>query len=210
MSYIPVSRSKSDGVELNGEIINATIVNNHHVASTDPPVVVDNGLKNWKHSVFDLFGDCGKCLKACCCAPCLLSQIAARVRYYPCCCGYIGFMLLTFMLYGVYTIGKVVTMFAEVHHIRCLRALRAVGILHAVGSLAGLLLIYILIRVRGQIRRKYNIYGDDCNDALTTCCCAPCSMVQMSREVETENCFIQCSEGEEYIPSEEVIVAMVV
>jgi len=35
-------------------------------------------------------------------------------------------------------------------------------------------------------------------------------MVQMSREVETENCFIQCSEGEEYIPSEEVIVAMVV
>ena len=62
MTYVPVSQSKSEGVELNGEVINATIVNNNHVVS-EQAVVQDNGLKNWKHSLFDLFGDCGKCLK---------------------------------------------------------------------------------------------------------------------------------------------------
>jgi Cys-rich protein (TIGR01571 family) len=209
MTYVPVSQSKSEGVELNGEVINATIVNNNHVVS-EQAVVQDNGLKNWKHSLFDLFGDCGKCLKACCCAPCLLPQIAARARYYPCCCGYIGFMLLTFILYAFYYVGKIATLFAQVHHLRCMTALRLIGGLHAAGSVAALLLIYIMIRVRGHIRRKYQIYGDDCNDAVTTVCCAPCSMMQMAREVETEACCIQCNEGEEYEPKGEVVVAMIV
>ena len=211
MSYAPVSQSKSEGVELNGEVINATIVNNNHNVTTSPEVLVKNDrLKNWKFSVFDLFGDCGKCLKACCCAPCLMSQIAARARYYPCCFGYLSFMLFTMVLYGLYMVGKLALTFAQVHDIHCMRALRLVGNLHAAGSLAGLLLLYMMIRIRGHIRRKYQIYGDDCNDALTTCCCAPCSAVQMAREVETEACFMQCNEGEEYKAEDEVVVAMIV
>jgi Cys-rich protein (TIGR01571 family) len=139
-----------------------------------------------------------------------MSQIAARARYYPCCCGYIGFMLLTMVLYGFYFVGRLATTFAQTHDIRCVRMLRVVGGLHAFGGIAGLLLLYMLIRLRGHIRRKYNIYGDDCNDAMVTCCCGPCSMIQMAREVETEACCVQCNEGEEYQPSDNVVVAMVV
>ena len=213
MSYAPVSRPKQDGaVELTGEVINATIVNNNHVVTAEPNVVVqDGGLKNWKYNVFDVFGDCGKCCKSFCCAPCLLSQIAARARYYPCCCGYIGFMLLTFALYGMTYVGKLAVTYVQVNDITCRRALRLAGNLNALGGLAGLLILYIMIRMRGHLRRKYQIYGDDCNDALTTCCCLPCSAIQMAREVETEECCMQCSEGEEYKPNgQEVVVAMIV
>ena len=34
--------------------------------------------------------------------------------------------------------------------------------------------------------------------------------VQMAREVETEACFMQCNEGEEYKAEDEVVVAMIV
>merc|ERR1712124_54695 len=110
------------------------------------------------------------------------------------------------VLYGLYMVGKLALTFAQVHDIHCMRALRLVGNLHAAGSLAGLLLLYMMIRIRGHIRRKYQIYGDDCNDALTTCCCMPCSAIQMAREVETEECCMQCSEGEEYKPTGQEVV----
>ena len=113
-------------------------------------------------------------------------------------------------LYGMVP-GQVGCHLCPSNDIHCMRALRFAGNLNGLGGLAGLLILYIMIRMRGHLRRKYQIYGDDCNDALTTCCCLPCSAIQMAREVETEECCMQCSEGEEYAPNgQEVVVAMIV
>ena len=38
--------------------------------------------------------------------------------------------------------------------------------------------------LRKQIRQKFNIPGDDCDDFLLTCCCGCCALAQETREIE--------------------------
>ncbi|KAJ7086279.1 PLAC8 family-domain-containing protein, partial [Mycena epipterygia] len=39
---------------------------------------------------------------------------------------------------------------------------------------------------RGETRARYGIHGGGCNDCLLSCCCAPCTLTQESREIELE------------------------
>ncbi|KAJ7863121.1 PLAC8-domain-containing protein [Mycena olivaceomarginata] len=39
---------------------------------------------------------------------------------------------------------------------------------------------------RAQTRGRYSIQGDGATDCLLSCCCAPCSLTQESREIELE------------------------
>ncbi|KAJ7230560.1 PLAC8-domain-containing protein [Mycena pura] len=39
---------------------------------------------------------------------------------------------------------------------------------------------------RGDVRSRYGIEGGGCGDCLASCCCAPCDLTQVSREIELE------------------------
>jgi Cys-rich protein (TIGR01571 family) len=39
---------------------------------------------------------------------------------------------------------------------------------------------------RGQLRNRYTISGDGCNDFCVAWCCTPCSLTQEHRELELE------------------------
>ncbi|KAJ7089781.1 PLAC8 family-domain-containing protein [Mycena belliarum] len=39
---------------------------------------------------------------------------------------------------------------------------------------------------RGEVRSRYGIEGGSCGDFCSSCCCAPCDLTQVSREIELE------------------------
>ena len=65
-------------------------------------------------------------------------------------------------------------------------------------------------RLLFRVDAHFHVDGEYIIDHNSSCFCAPCSAVQMAREVETEACFMQCNEGEEYKAEDEVVVAMIV
>jgi len=49
-----------------------------------------------------------------------------------------------------------------------------------------LLFVYLMIlrcRARGNIRRMYDIEGNEFNDCCTVCCCTPCATIQMGHQM---------------------------
>ncbi|KIM38005.1 hypothetical protein M413DRAFT_448050 [Hebeloma cylindrosporum] len=56
---------------------------------------------------------------------------------------------------------------------------------HGVLSVCGLGFILQMIN-RGHVRSRYNIKGGGCGDCCTSLWCAPCQLVQESRELELE------------------------
>ena len=178
------------------EVINAAVVSVQGAEKQSQ----NGGLTNWRFDLFDLCGDCGSFWASNCCAPCTLTRLAGRVRYYPGCFNsYTAYSILTFLVFTVYWVSKTavnVMVDEGVHFHKCGR------ILALLASCTGFFIFYMIYRMRTTMRRKYNIYGDDCTDLATTLCCLPCSLSQMSREVEMESkCCCDCKEPEEYFPA---------
>ena len=191
--YATVVQSESkDG----GEVINASVVSVQGTAEQRPAA---GGLSNWRFDLFDLCGDCGSFWAANCCTPCTLTRLAGRVRYYPGCFnGYTSYSILTFIVCAVYFVTKTV---AGVMVDEGMAMHRCAKIARLLAGLTGVFIFYMVYRMRTTMRRKYNIYGDDCTDLATTCCCGPCSLAQMSREVDMPaKCCCDCQEPEEYFP----------
>jgi Cys-rich protein (TIGR01571 family) len=45
----------------------------------------------------------------------------------------------------------------------------------------------ITLMNRSDLRRRYNLQGDDCNDILTAVCCSSCATCQQYREMSLRN-----------------------
>lgn len=193
-SQVVTSENKDDP-----EVYSASVVSIQESTTVAPLT-----LSNWKFDLFDLCGDCGSFLTANCCTPCVITRIAGRIRYYPFCSSYCGFSLLTFLLFITYWTSKMFVALSQEEDIASLY--KAARLASCLAGIAGLIIFYIVYRMRTQMRRKLNIYGDDCVDLTTTCCCAPCSLAQMSREVEVapKCCYCDCKEPEPYIPTSPV------
>ena len=196
-----VSQDKVDMFD-DVETVNASVVS----VQQSPAVPLGNTLSNWKFDLFDICGNCKSFMTAVCCTPCVISRLGGRVRMFPGCCNtYTGFSVLTFFTFIIYWIGKTLSALPY----ECPKMLKLMRAGALASLLCGALIFYIVYRLRTMIRRKYNIYGDDCTDAVTTACCVPCSVAQMSREVELEpRCCCQCSAPEEYLLSTPQTVEM--
>eukprot|EP00658_Telonema_sp_P-2_P001257 TRINITY_DN10474_c0_g1_i1.p2 TRINITY_DN10474_c0_g1~~TRINITY_DN10474_c0_g1_i1.p2 ORF type:complete len:214 (+),score=38.34 TRINITY_DN10474_c0_g1_i1:112-753(+) len=106
---------------------------------------------------------CGTCCWACCCASCAFGDLASLLDPNDHCCGgnYGGACCLHYMLGGFMTMGLVV--FTGIY----------VPTFNWIATCP----------MRGAVRNKYQIDGDECSDCLLAWCCDPCTIVQQTKEV---------------------------
>ncbi|KAF9783344.1 PLAC8-domain-containing protein [Thelephora terrestris] len=117
-----------------------------------------DGKRDWSNSLFGCFSDCGTCCIATFC-PCIVySQITSRLDHLA-------------------TRGSPHPSGGEVFTSECLG--------YAVTRILGVSCL-LQMGQRSSTRGRYNIAGDGFTDFLATWCCAPCDLVQESREIELE------------------------
>ncbi|KAF8960431.1 PLAC8 family-domain-containing protein [Flammula alnicola] len=120
---------------------------------------VDHDGREWSHGICSCMSDCGICCKA---------------TFLPC------------IVYG-----------KNKHRYEHLNSTGTPDPAHGGGCCSGSCLSYGIFSIcglgflfqmtnRGHVRRRYNIKGGGCNDCCTSFWCAPCELVQESRELELE------------------------
>lgn len=117
-----------------------------------------DGLRSWSYPLFDCFSDLPTCVLStfCCCY--VYSQNKLRSAH--------------LQSYGVPLRERVGVYNHEcIAHV-LLQCLNAGWALQAIS--------------RSDVRRRYGIRGDACNDVLSSACCVPCELVQEHREIQLE------------------------
>ena len=149
-------------------------------------------VRPWTYTLFDChrqslhLNACSFCPLT---APCVLANIAAKIRYYPCACGFTSFLALASLFYYAnYGVGIAMDFVTS----------RTTDlILAGVGALFAVAIAGTVAVVRHHFRRKLLIAGTDADDCVSAACCSCCSLVQMAGEAGLEEISV-ISEPSEY------------
>ncbi|KAJ7065305.1 PLAC8-domain-containing protein [Mycena amicta] len=117
-----------------------------------------SGKREWSHGLCDCFGACGTCCYSCWC-PCIVhGQNKQRIQH----------------LEDQGSPNPDVGCCSGSCWAHC-----------CLTSFFGVGFILQCIN-RGEVRGRYGISGGGCGDCMASCCCGPCDLVQVSREIELE------------------------
>jgi Cys-rich protein (TIGR01571 family) len=157
----------------------------HQTMQQDPPkqdatrATPFEYTRSWRVGIFDCTNESlqiNLCSFLPLTVPFVMTNIAARVRHYPCRLGFMGLLSFTLLL-GYANYGTSVALSYVSGNLTRM-------ILVLVGSIATGCLYVLLYDLRLRVRALLQIAGDLFSDMALTLCCSCCSLVQMSREVE--------------------------
>lgn len=145
-------------------------------------------MRNWNSRFFDCLKDpCLSIYTAFGCLPCILTQVAGRIRKYPCFGSFKYFSLAMLILGLVFYISSILNNLIENWKVRIHDGETTYEI-YSINQTISLFLFSFFCAlvwiIRYHVRKKLNIFGDDPTDALYSICCPCCTVVQMARELE--------------------------
>ena len=158
----------------------------HPTVERQSQVQGDDHRKNFKQNLCDCCRRCNvRCATSCFCMPCVISQIMGKIKYYP--------------IWGSFSASRSLFLIVYVLYYSCAVFTYVPGAPFVAYLCVGII-CYMLNKIRGFMREKYNLRGNSCHDCMVNWCVTCCSIVQMAAEVDVENpCSM--SEPEEYVPN---------
>jgi Cys-rich protein (TIGR01571 family) len=165
--------------------------------------------RGWKNDLCDCLNNCNLCCTTICCPSCVLAQVAGRLRKYLC---FGTFKTFLFFI----TIGNVISycLYLGLNwdksgnaywscYINCnsnndIRT--KVPIIWEILALCGMVsFLYSLYMLRGEVRRRRQIVGNECEDLLLSVFCGLCTLCQLATEVEADDRCCSVNEPEAFL-----------
>tara|TARA_A100001015_G_C14994100_1_gene715387 strand:- start:1138 stop:1740 length:603 start_codon:yes stop_codon:yes gene_type:complete len=179
------------------------------VKSTPETVYVtlnQNPMRNWNVRFFD-------CLKTPCLSiytafgllPCVLTQISGKVNVYPCFQNFKSFSLMMILLGTIYYSSCILNGLISNWGIQMGSEEETYNIYFANSYINYVLLTLFIVftwKLRYEVRKKLNIFGDDPTDCLYSFFCPCCTVVQMANELNIDvKDVIKCKQPSVYMES---------
>jgi Cys-rich protein (TIGR01571 family) len=188
---------------------------------------------NWKNG---LFSCCDAkimlCVNAMFCSPCVVAQTRGKLGNYICFKSFkmfLGFLILLLVtevilvvIYNIFLQSSLTRLSGRLKGNDLTTANNKAALstyiveVTALGETYGpplgiiaIIYIAIVMRTRMDARVKNNMPVDHCNDCLASCCCLPCAITQMAKEVDvSEKCMNMEEPGDAFVGMDKESVCM--
>ena len=149
-------------------------------------------MGRWKNDLCDCLNNCSLSCTTAFCTSCMLAQVAGRLRKYLC---FGTFKTFLFFI----TIGDFFTYsYLGLNLDKSGSAYRP--IIWQVLALCGMVsFLYSLYMLRGEVRRRRQIVGNECEDLLLSVFCGLCTLCQLATEVEADDRCCSVNEPEAFL-----------
>lgn len=181
----------------------------------------------WRYAFCDIFGDCSVTIPAAieCLWPWLLTDVAVALRYFPPAIGRTKRTFFLTLLFAVF-VGAGASLGVEVINEVCASQWMEsdrVGLLERdstdecdllvavrfllglISSLLSLLICYAIFLLRRRARQIKGMYLADAEDAILSCLCPCCTIIQTSREVDVGPEVAYCSCDNTLRPTTQIV-----